>query len=95
MLAIARIKTADVPFQKMDMRQLEFADHTFDGVLAAYSIIHIPTPELPGVLAEIARILKPGGHALFITQQGTGEQTCAEVMSSTVIFTLAHTPHRQ
>jgi ubiquinone/menaquinone biosynthesis C-methylase UbiE len=133
MLAIARAKVPDVSFKKMDMRKLTFADHTFDGILAAYSVIHIPTPELPSVLSEMKRILKPGGCALFIVQegeadqivdeplakgekvfmnffskerlnhlltstgfeiieQGVGEQTSEEVLSSKIIFTLVKNP---
>lgn len=74
MLAIARARVPAVPFTKMDMRELSFTDHEFDAVLAAYSIIHIPTAELSGVLAEIKRVLKADGYALFIVQQGKPDQ---------------------
>ncbi len=81
MLVIARSKVPEVGFAKMDMRKLEFADHAFDGILAAYSIIHIPTPELPGVLAEMKRVLKPGGYALFIVQEGEADQVVDEPLA--------------
>lgn len=81
MLAIARAKVPNVPFTKMDMRKLEYADHTFDGILAAYSIIHIPTPELPGVLLEIRRVLKPKGCALFIVQEGEADRVVDEPLA--------------
>jgi ubiquinone/menaquinone biosynthesis C-methylase UbiE len=81
MLAIARAKAPGVPFKKMDMRKLEFADHAFDGILAAYSIIHIPTPELPGVLSEMKRVLKPEGYTLFIVQEGEADQVVDEPLA--------------
>jgi ubiquinone/menaquinone biosynthesis C-methylase UbiE len=81
MLAIARAQFPQLTFAKMDMRRLEYPDTSFDGVLAAYSIIHIPSPELPGVLAEIRRVLKPRGTALFIVQQGEPDQVLDEPLA--------------
>lgn len=81
MPAIARSKVPEVGFVKMDMRKLEFADRSFDGLLATYSIIHIPTPELPGVLAEMKRVLEPEGKALFIVQQGEADQVVDEPLA--------------
>jgi ubiquinone/menaquinone biosynthesis C-methylase UbiE len=81
MLTIAQAKVPGVSFKKMDMRKLEFADHAFDGILAAYSIIHIPTPELPSVLFEMKRVLKPGGYALFIVQEGDADQIVDEPLA--------------
>lgn len=43
---------------------LEFEDGSFDYVLAVHSIEHIPP--LGEALAEIARVLRPGGKAVFI-----------------------------
>jgi SAM-dependent methyltransferase len=48
-----------------DMRRLPFADDEFDGVLAAQSIEHVPDPDR--ALAEMARVLKPGGSAVLVT----------------------------
>jgi len=78
MLSIAKAKVPDVTFTKMDMRSLSFPDSCFDGVLAAYAIIHIPTDELDGVFAEMKRVLKPDGYILFIVQQGEADQVLDE-----------------
>jgi ubiquinone/menaquinone biosynthesis C-methylase UbiE len=43
---------------------LPFADATFDTVTGGYVHCSIPRPEL--AIAEIARVLKPGGQYLFI-----------------------------
>ena len=48
-----------------DMRALPFEDGTFDSVIAAHSVEHVPDPER--VLAEIARVLRPDGTAILTT----------------------------
>lgn len=48
-----------------DMRSLPFAAHRFDSVLSVQSIEHVPDPEV--VLAEFARVLRPGGVAVIVT----------------------------
>jgi SAM-dependent methyltransferase len=48
-----------------DMRALPFPDASFASVLSVQSIEHVPDPER--VLAEAARVLEPGGIAVFVT----------------------------
>ena len=48
-----------------DMRELPFADGEFSSVLSVQSLEHVPDPER--VLAEVARVLEPGGVAMFVT----------------------------
>ena len=48
-----------------DMRDLPFADASFDAVLSVQSIEHVPDPER--VLAEVRRVLTAGGGAVFVT----------------------------
>ncbi|MGD2103221.1 MAG: class I SAM-dependent methyltransferase [Acidimicrobiia bacterium] len=43
---------------------LEFEDEIFDLVISVHAIEHIP--ELRRALSEMARVLKPGGHAVHI-----------------------------
>lgn len=54
----------------MDMRDLKFQDESLDGLLAAYSLIHIPSDELAKTLKGFSRILKPDGLVLIIVQAG-------------------------
>jgi SAM-dependent methyltransferase len=48
-----------------DMRHLPFPDDDFDGVLSVQSIEHVPDPGR--VLAEVRRVLRPGGTAVLVT----------------------------
>jgi SAM-dependent methyltransferase len=48
-----------------DMRELPFGDATFGSVLSVQSIEHVPDPER--VMAEVRRVLDPGGAAVFVT----------------------------
>jgi SAM-dependent methyltransferase len=70
MLAIARREHPDVRFSEGSMTALDLPDGSQGGVLAWYSVIHIPPPDLPRVFAEFGRVLAPGGHVLLAFQVG-------------------------
>jgi SAM-dependent methyltransferase len=48
-----------------DMRDLPLADASFSSVLSVHSIEHVP--DAGRALAEVARVLEPGGTAVFVT----------------------------
>lgn len=58
-----------------DMTSLPFAADAFDGVLAYWSLIHVPLAEHPATIEEFARVLRPGGRLLLSegTDQWVGE----------------------
>ncbi|MBV1778517.1 class I SAM-dependent methyltransferase [Paeniglutamicibacter sp. ABSL32-1] len=60
----ARLRFPEVPFQVSSLRALDEADGSLNGVLAWYSLIHLPPADLPPVLSEFARVLSPQGHLL-------------------------------
>jgi ubiquinone/menaquinone biosynthesis C-methylase UbiE len=70
MIAYARRKTArrglSVDFQLGVIEQLAFPDRSFDVVLCTWMIQHVPNDIKRQGLAEIARVLKPGGRLLFV-----------------------------
>lgn len=63
MVALARERGVDA--QVGDVQALPFADGTFDTVVAAWMLYHVP--DLDRGLAEIARVLRPGGALVAVT----------------------------
>jgi SAM-dependent methyltransferase len=63
MVELAR--AAGVDARVGDVQELPLADGTFDCVVAAWVLFHVPDVDLG--LAEIARVLRPGGHLLAVT----------------------------
>jgi ubiquinone/menaquinone biosynthesis C-methylase UbiE len=49
-----------------DMRKLPFEDASFDAVVSAYAVDHLPRLGSRQALAEAARVLKPGGDFLLM-----------------------------
>ena len=69
--AIARV---EVTFTEGDAEALPYADGAFDVVLSQFGHIFAPRPEV--ALAEMLRVLKPGGRIAFSTwppEHGTGQ----------------------
>lgn len=56
---ICREKGLDAEVMSFD--QLDLPDQRFDAIWALNCLLHIPKKELPFVLNEIKRVLKPGG----------------------------------
>jgi ubiquinone/menaquinone biosynthesis C-methylase UbiE len=54
-------------FKEIDAQSIPFADETFDAVIANHMLYHVP--DKVKALAEIKRVLKPGGH-FFATTVG-------------------------
>ncbi|MGA8656040.1 MAG: class I SAM-dependent methyltransferase [Chthoniobacterales bacterium] len=54
-----------VDFQLGNMYALDAADATWAGIVAFYSIIHVPRTDHVAVLSEISRVLRPGGLLLL------------------------------
>ena len=52
------------------MNFLPFTDDTFAGVWACASMLHIAREHLPVVLAEVSRVLTPGGAFVASIQVG-------------------------
>lgn len=50
--------------RQMDARHLDFPDDHFDTVVAMYLVSVVPQPER--VMAEIARVCKPGGQVIIV-----------------------------
>ncbi|UCG36138.1 MAG: class I SAM-dependent methyltransferase [Candidatus Bathyarchaeota archaeon] len=64
MLRLAKKSVPEAALIKGDMTRLGFRDNSFDGLVALYSIIHIPREMHASLYQSFHRILKPGGLML-------------------------------
>jgi SAM-dependent methyltransferase len=70
MLAVARRENPGLRFEQGSMLDLGLPDGRLAGIVSWYSSIHTPADRLPGLFAEFARVLAPGGHLLLAFQAG-------------------------
>lgn len=63
MLDRARARVPDGLFLRGDLHRLPVADGAVDVVVCALALVHVPA--LAPVLAEFARVLRPGGHLVI------------------------------
>jgi SAM-dependent methyltransferase len=63
-LELARQYVPNATFVKADMSTLDLPPETFDGIVAFYSIIHVPRAEQPDLVRRVYRWLRPGGEFL-------------------------------
>jgi len=52
-------------FKEIDAQSIPFEDETFDAVIANHMLYHVP--DRPRAIAEIQRVLKPGGRLIATT----------------------------
>ena len=62
-------------FKEIDAQSIPFEDETFDAVIANFMLYHVP--DRPKAIAEIKRVLKPGGHLIAAT---VGDHHLQEMM---------------
>jgi 2-polyprenyl-3-methyl-5-hydroxy-6-metoxy-1,4-benzoquinol methylase len=60
----------DVKWLQADVQQLSFEDSTFDTVISCETVEHVPNP--PRAIAELARVLRPGGTLILTTPNYLG-----------------------
>jgi ubiquinone/menaquinone biosynthesis C-methylase UbiE len=70
MLALARQNYPELRFDEGSMLDLQVPDGSLGGVLAYYSIIHIPWEQRAKLFAEFHRVLAPGGVLMLVFQVG-------------------------
>jgi demethylmenaquinone methyltransferase/2-methoxy-6-polyprenyl-1,4-benzoquinol methylase len=73
MLAITRNRVHDaaltsrVHLKLGDARQLPYREEVFDVVFNSYLLDLIDTPDIPHILTEFKRVLKPGGRLIIVS----------------------------
>jgi SAM-dependent methyltransferase len=73
MIATARRLNPKLDFRQGDFFALPLADGVFAGVAAFYCLILCARAELGRAVAEIHRVLMPGGRLLMAVHAGEGE----------------------
>ena len=92
-----KLKDAPVEFMEMNAERMSFPDNRFDTVCISYSIHHLEN--IDTVLAEMHRVLKPGGNFIVQELYSDGEQTEAQRLDKDVhnlnvkIDTILGIPH--
>ncbi len=72
MLAMAN-DAVDGGVARMDMQALAFRMGSFDLIWCIAPLLHLPKREAPMALAEMRRVLRPGGVLALSLQEGNGE----------------------
>jgi SAM-dependent methyltransferase len=83
-VAVARRCQPGLTFLVADMCDLPVGDGSLAGIVAFYSVIHLPRPRIPVALAEFRRVLAPGGALLLAMHGGTGEAGSREAFGHPV-----------
>jgi ubiquinone/menaquinone biosynthesis C-methylase UbiE len=83
MLALAKARAkrekVQVHLQQMDVQNLEFADNTFDTVVASFVFCSVPDPILG--LKEIRRVVKPEGKVVLLEHVLSANRVIAWLMN--------------
>jgi SAM-dependent methyltransferase len=74
MLDIARQNHPGVEFFWQDLRHPDFRHSTFDGILAAFSLIHLRKDDVIPTLKRYHRLLKPSGLLFVALQSGRSQE---------------------
>jgi ubiquinone/menaquinone biosynthesis C-methylase UbiE len=89
MLRLTRART-HAPLVRADCRLLPFAPASFDRIHCTYVLDLMPDADLPGILAEFRRVLKPGGcMALVSLTTGTTHPSRLFIATWNAIYSLA------
>jgi SAM-dependent methyltransferase len=64
MVAAARRDHPGLRFEVGSMTDLGLVDASLAGLLAFWSLVHIPDDAIPGVLGQFRRVVRPGGQLL-------------------------------
>ena len=79
MIAQARQLNPGIQFCQDNMLALDAAENSWAGIVAFYSIIHIPRADLPKLFREVARVLQPNGLLFLAFHAGVDEQHVDEL----------------
>jgi ubiquinone/menaquinone biosynthesis C-methylase UbiE len=62
-------QVAQTDLRQGDAEQLPFSEHSMDAVYLGFTLELFDTPDIPVVLAEVKRVLRPGGRLVVLAMQ--------------------------
>jgi SAM-dependent methyltransferase len=74
---VAWCRRKGVPAEVRDLLNLDFPPASFDAVYTINCLLHLPKPDLPAALAQIAGVLRPGGLAYIGLYGGIDQEGIA------------------
>jgi ubiquinone/menaquinone biosynthesis C-methylase UbiE len=92
MLRLAGKNVLKAIFIKKDMNKLDFAENSFDGLVAFYSIIHAPREKHSSLFESFHRILKPDG--IMLVCMGPDEWEATDEYLGTTMFWSQYSPEK-
>jgi ubiquinone/menaquinone biosynthesis C-methylase UbiE len=92
MLKLARKNVPEATFIRKDMTELDFAENSFDGLTAFYSIIHVPREKHSLLFESFHRILKSDG--IMLVCMGPDEWEATEEYYGTSMFWSHYDPEK-
>jgi len=92
MLKLARENVPKATFIMKDLTKLDFANNSFDGLTAFYSIIHVPREKHFPLFKDFRRILKPNG--IMLVCMGPDEWEATEQYYGTNMFWSQYSPEK-
>ena len=93
MVDIARRDFPGLRFEVGTMTDLDLTDQSVAGVLAFWSVIHVPDHAVPGVFGQFGRVLRRGGPLVVGFHVGDGTRHTSEGYTGRAINVDSH--HRR
>jgi SAM-dependent methyltransferase len=90
MVALARRDYPDLRFEVGTMTDLDLADGSVAGIVAFWSVIHVPDHAVPGVFQQFRRVLRPRGLVLVGFHVGDETRHTSEGYSGRPINVESH-----
>jgi SAM-dependent methyltransferase len=90
MIAQARRLSPGIEFREGNMLALDLADDALAGIAAFYAIVNIPNESLPLAIAEMHRVLQPGGLLLLAFHIGDEVLKPKELLGQPVSMEFYH-----
>lgn len=78
MVEVARADHPGIRFEVGSMTDLDLADDSVAGLLAWWSLIHVPDDGIPTVLTRFRRVVRPGGVVMVAFHEGNESRVKTE-----------------